>query len=146
VILPEPWIELQERDARPLDVQVRDVLAKIQRNFQDIQLQAPAPVSADGRRLVVGAVDGAAGTVLQGAGFTSSRTGAGAYTLTFAPAFGAAPVVVVSAGGDAGDLTAKQEDSSTPTASEFKVKTFDTSSGTQTDAGFFFIAAGVGFA
>lgn len=81
------------------------------------------------------------GTTTAGAGFTSSRTGAGIYVITFTTAFAAPPVVLALAFITAGterliDLAAA------PTAAGFTVHTLN-AAGAPTDADWNFIATAV---
>ncbi|HWX22605.1 MAG TPA: hypothetical protein VN578_22105 [Candidatus Binatia bacterium] len=99
--------------------------------------QLYAPGSQEVLRIVRGAVDGS-GNILAGTGFTVSRTGTGAYTVTFTTAFSSEPTVVatVQHGGGAQIIT-----TGTVTTSSFFVSTWNIT-GSASDQFFHFIAVG----
>jgi hypothetical protein len=87
-------------------------------------------------RIVRGEVT-SAGAINLGAGFSVTRTGTGAYSVTFTTAFAAIPVVTAQAMLTAGALVSKV---ASRTASGFTVAVFTTTTGANTDGAFSFIA------
>jgi hypothetical protein len=86
---------------------------------------------------IIRGVVSSTGTILQGTGFTVSRTGTGAYTISFTSAFSNVPAVTATA--QSGLMIVATVTS--VTASAAPVRTFN-SSGTATDNQFNFIAVG----
>ncbi|MGH7450562.1 MAG: hypothetical protein ACRENG_04415, partial [bacterium] len=80
----------------------------------------------------------AGGVTFGGAGFTSSRTGTGTYTILFLTSFGAQPSVAVSPHSTLAAIATVDA----ITSSSFVVRIFD-SNGAATDRGFSFIAIGI---
>lgn len=89
-------------------------------------------------RTVRGAVNGAAGTVKRGSGFTVVKDSVGDWTVTFSTAFAAAPIVVVAA--EAGTGVSHGVTVHTVVAGSFKVFGFNTTTGADRDDDFAFIA------
>lgn len=101
-----------------------------------ITKEALAPsLSSPAFRMVRGSV-AADGSIVRGTGFTVTKNGAGDYTVTFDPAFTSVPVVNANA---VTWVAAVQEFSRT--ASSFRVITYVTTTGANTDQGFDFMAA-----
>lgn len=146
LVLPDQWLEIPA-DIKPAELlgKLREIVEAVQRNFDAVATQFPASVSMEGLRIVRGVVS-SAGVASLGSGFSSSRTAAGQYTVTWSPAFSATPAVVVMCGTATGSFVAKQKDASTASASQVLVTTFSSVTGTATDSDFYFIAAGVGIA
>jgi len=96
-----------------------------------------APGGVENLRMLRGRVAGN-GTISAGSGFTVSKTGTGAYTITFTTAFSAEPAVTSTAR-TAGARTANCTTASTGSA---QILTFDTGTGTAADQDFYFIAIG----
>ncbi|MEO5617906.1 MAG: hypothetical protein ABIS67_09050 [Candidatus Eisenbacteria bacterium] len=93
-------------------------------------------------RIVRGTV-GSGGTITEGTGFTATRTGTGAYTLTFSPAFptNERPSTAVTAVGAIGDMKfAMVLGPSTNTSVGIRIFT---AAGVAVDASFDFIAVGL---
>lgn len=94
-----------------------------------------------GFRLLYGTVNGANGAILTAGsgGWSSSRTSAGVYVVTYAPAFPAAPIVVpgLNTGGGATANSARASSSGT---NGFTVETITTAA--QVDSSWSFIVLG----
>lgn len=112
--------------------------ADLSANFKKLR----AAVSGDGSLRVVRGGVTSAGAVAIGVGFTAARTGAGLYTITFTRPFTSVPSLVAMCRGTAGALTIKQAAGSTPTASQWFLESFLSTTGVLTDSGFEFIACG----
>lgn len=106
-------------------------------NLDTVSVFGPAV----GLRVVAGAVDSAgAGS---GSGFTASKTGTGDYAIAFTSGlFLSAPYVVAMTDGTSGPYAAKYKNSGAPSAGSVDIQTFDTTTGTFTDCGFYFVAIG----
>lgn len=91
-----------------------------------------------GNRIVRGVVD-STGAKLEGEGFTSARTGAGDYTITFDLPFSDLPAVTVSAQSAANRVGAQV---ASPTNSTIRVITHVDAAGANSDQVFHFIAIG----
>lgn len=100
---------------------------------------APLPRAA-GPRIVAGTVNGATGGVVSGSGFTSVRTAAGTYIVTFAPVFAAVPSVAFGTDTTGGASVALLN--GLPTAAVCNVFTLLTATGALADRNFSFIAVG----
>ncbi len=93
---------------------------------------------AEGLRIVRGRVTGSSGAS-SGTGFTSARNSLGNYTITFSPAFSAAPSVTAMMGGTARGFIYQSTD---PTATAAVILTRNPTDAAQQDTDFDFIAAG----
>lgn len=81
--------------ALPLELgQIRDEWTR--RALERIGLQFPIQQLNMALRTVRGTVVGTTGAARRGEQFTSTRTGLGQYTITFAPAFNQPPIAVAS--------------------------------------------------
>lgn len=96
-----------------------------------------APGGVENLRIVRGRITGPGG-IGTGSGFTVSKTGTGAYTVTFTTAFTGEPVVTASARTSA----ARVANCATTSTSTALFQTFDSATGTAADQDFSFIAVG----
>ena len=115
-------------------------------NFERLAQAFPLGPQHIAMRVVRGEVD-AAGAVVRGTGFTSSRTAVGNYAVTFDDPFAAVPVVVGIVGATANPagavLVAKLNAGTPPSATGFVMNTQNSATGATVDAIFNFIAISV---
>lgn len=118
----------------------REQLRRIQENFDFLRVQAGQAV-----RLISGVVD-AAGNPLNSVpvgSYTSARTGAGQYTLTWVNPFPTATyVVTMSAAFTAAALACKEANGATRTTTTYQIYVFNTVTGALADGAFEFHARG----
>lgn len=106
--------------------------------------EAPSFVNStvENLKVIRGIIDTTgSGSIVEGSGFTISRTGTGQVTVTFSASFSDVPAIVLSPGESAGGIGAKLA-TSAPTASAFQMVVFATTTAGAVDSLFHFIAIG----